>query len=276
MTSNPSESEEFGPSKSLWTKQTSLPAQPSSGRGFAPLPHPRKPPTSWPRVGQQWAHVKPESSRPSSSNVPSQMKPSTSGHQAAQHWAFNRPTGSSVQPNPVPCLPSTPKGQKQATQWRFRSLPEPGKETDGRPDAFHTPTPTPTQVKGDKEPLRILTAAIGGMRHWSRFKDKMPLMFEIFATLDSAVTLGKYGAKSFLMRTGRDVVSCIYYENDLELPRLIRGQVHRCVGNYDPLKDLLTCVSVRVATPSEQRNAQDSVRASDAEMNQVAQCISEI
>lgn len=33
------------------------------------------------------------------------------------------------------------------------------------------------------------------------------------ATLDSAVTDGKYGAKHFTMRTGKDVVSCVYFEN---------------------------------------------------------------
>ncbi|TMS14536.1 Spermatogenesis-associated protein 22 [Larimichthys crocea] len=93
--------------------------------------------------------------------------------------------------------------------------------------------------------LRILTAVIDGMRHWSQFKDKVPYLFEIFASLDSAVTLGPHGAKNFLMRDGKEVVQCVFYENEQELPRLIRGQVHRCVGNYDRNRDVLTCVSVR-------------------------------
>lgn len=33
------------------------------------------------------------------------------------------------------------------------------------------------------------------------------------ATLDSAVTLGQHGAKNFLMRDGKEVVQCIFYEN---------------------------------------------------------------
>lgn len=33
------------------------------------------------------------------------------------------------------------------------------------------------------------------------------------ATLDSAVTLGHYGAKNFLLRDKKDVVQCIFYEN---------------------------------------------------------------
>ena len=33
------------------------------------------------------------------------------------------------------------------------------------------------------------------------------------ATLDSAVTLGQHGAKSFLVRDGKEVVQCVFYEN---------------------------------------------------------------
>lgn len=33
------------------------------------------------------------------------------------------------------------------------------------------------------------------------------------ATLDSAVTVGRYGAKNFLLRDGKEVVQCVFYEN---------------------------------------------------------------
>uniref|UniRef100_A0A3Q1F640 Spermatogenesis associated 22 n=1 Tax=Acanthochromis polyacanthus TaxID=80966 RepID=A0A3Q1F640_9TELE len=123
--------------------------------------------------------------------------------------------------------------------------------------------------------LRILTAVIDGMRHWSQFRDKVPYLFEIFATLDSAVTLGRYGAKNFLIRDGKDVVQCVFYENQV-LPRLIRGQVHRCVGNYDRSRDVLICVSVRPGLPSELRNAQEAVKACDAEMRLLVKLLSEV
>lgn len=35
----------------------------------------------------------------------------------------------------------------------------------------------------------------------------------VLGTLDSAVTIGKFGAKNFLMRDGKDTVPCVYYEN---------------------------------------------------------------
>lgn len=34
-----------------------------------------------------------------------------------------------------------------------------------------------------EDSLRILTAVIDGMRHWSHFKDKVPYLFEIFGQL---------------------------------------------------------------------------------------------
>ncbi|CAB1316427.1 unnamed protein product, partial [Coregonus sp. 'balchen'] len=133
------------------------------------------------------------------------------------------------------------------------------------------------QVKPATEnSLRILTAVIDGMRHWSQFKDIAPYLFTIFATLDSAVTAGSHGAKNFLMRDGKEVMQCVFYENELDLPRLIRSQVHHCVGNYNRTRDTLTCMSVRAALPSEQRNAQESVKASDAEMRGLVKSLSEV
>lgn len=35
--------------------------------------------------------------------------------------------------------------------------------------------------------LRILTAVIAGMRHWSQFKDRVPYLLEIFGQLKSVV-----------------------------------------------------------------------------------------
>uniref|UniRef100_A0A3B5BNV3 Spermatogenesis associated 22 n=1 Tax=Stegastes partitus TaxID=144197 RepID=A0A3B5BNV3_9TELE len=127
-----------------------------------------------------------------------------------------------------------------------------------------------------KNSLRILTAVIDGMRHWSQFKDKVHCLFEIFATLDSAVTVGRYGAKNFLMRDGKEVVQCVFYETEQVLPRLIRGQVHRCVGNYDRSRDVLMCFSVRPGLPTELRNAQEAVKACDAEMRALVKSLSEV
>ncbi|KAM9331732.1 spermatogenesis-associated protein 22 [Pholidichthys leucotaenia] len=151
--------------------------------------------------------------------------------------------------------------------------PPPAVPSPRRPLVDQKMTPPKPTVENS---LRILTAVIDGMRHWSQFKDKVPSLFELFATLDSAVTIGHYGAKNFLMRDGKDVVQCVFYENEQVLPRLIRGQVHRCLGNYDRSRDVLMCVSVRTGLSSEMRNAQEAVKACDAEMRALVKSLSEI
>ncbi|XP_033954220.1 spermatogenesis-associated protein 22 isoform X2 [Pseudochaenichthys georgianus] len=188
-------------------------------------------------------------------------------------------------PVPTPSRPSAPlAAQPQNKSWNFTNsfgpqrLPFEGNSSTIKSQAARQ---THNQDKVAQKPafetsLRILTSVINGMRHWSQFKDKVPYLFEIFATLDSAVTLGRHGAKNFLMRDGKTVVQCVFYETEQELPRLIRGQVHRCVGNYDRSRDVLMCVSVRPGLPSELRNAQEAVKACDAEMRGLVKLLSEV
>ncbi|XP_067351011.1 spermatogenesis-associated protein 22 [Channa argus] len=188
-------------------------------------------------------------------------------------------------PVPQPIRPSAHTMQSQGNSWNFTNSFESQKSTfegKGRSNQTKTAQPTPTQQEMSplkpaiENSLRILTAVINGMRHWSQFKDKVPYLFEIFATLDSAVTLGRHGAKNFLLRDGKEAVQCVFYENEQELPRLIRGQVHRCVGNYDCRRDVLVCVSVRPGLPSELKNAREAVKACDAEMRVVLKLFREV
>ncbi|NWV81126.1 SPT22 protein, partial [Dasyornis broadbenti] len=121
-----------------------------------------------------------------------------------------------------------------------------------------------TKIK--KNSLRILSAVIQSVRHWSQYAYKTALLFEVLGTLDSAVTAGKYGAKNFLLRDGKETLPCVFYEMDRELPRLIRGRVHRCMGSYDAKRNIFKCVSVRPATAQEQNTFQDFVKIADVEM----------
>ncbi|KAM6465093.1 spermatogenesis-associated protein 22 isoform 1-T1 [Liasis olivaceus] len=123
-----------------------------------------------------------------------------------------------------------------------------------------------SKVKEKENSLRILSAVIESMKHWSQYTNKTALLFEVLGVLDSAVTPGSFGAKTFLLRDGKESVSSVFYEIDRELPRLIRGRVHRCMGNYDAKQKVFKCVSVRPATAAEQKTFQDFVKAADAEM----------
>ncbi|NWU97828.1 SPT22 protein, partial [Upupa epops] len=125
---------------------------------------------------------------------------------------------------------------------------------------------SPFVLKEKRNSLRIISAVIESMRHWSQYAYKTAMLFEVLGTLDSAVTLGAHGAKSFLLRDGKESLPCVFYEIDRELPRLIRGRVHRCMGNYDAKRNVFKCVSVRPATTEEQNTFQEFVKTADLEM----------
>ncbi|KAM5179776.1 spermatogenesis-associated protein 22 [Mantella aurantiaca] len=128
-------------------------------------------------------------------------------------------------------------------------------------------------LKEKRNTLRIITVSIESMRHWSQYRDQTPLLFELLAVLDSAVTSGSHGSKLFILKDGKNHVPCIFYEIDRDLPRLIRGRVHRVMGNYDKEKNLLKCVSVRPASPAEQQTFTEFVTASSNEMEQYIKTI---
>ncbi|NXM27815.1 SPT22 protein, partial [Oxyruncus cristatus] len=131
------------------------------------------------------------------------------------------------------------------------------------------------KIREKRNSLRILSAVIESLRHWSQYSYKTALLFEVLGTLDSAVTPGAYGAKNFLLRDGKETLPCVFYEIDRELPRLIRGRVHRCMGNYDAKRNIFKCVSVRPATAPEQNTFQDFVKIADAEMTAYVKTMSE-
>uniref|UniRef100_A0A3B4Y800 Spermatogenesis associated 22 n=1 Tax=Seriola lalandi dorsalis TaxID=1841481 RepID=A0A3B4Y800_SERLL len=215
-----------------------------------PTPH-----TGWSQRGQQLSYRPPDAT-----------------HQYPQQ---SRPLPPPVPPTSTPAARAV---QPQNNSWKFTNSFGPlSSSFEGKMSSNQPQTTRPTQTQPAPEnSLRILTAVIDGMRHWSQFKDKVPYLFEIFATLDSAVTLGRHGAKTFLIRDGKEAVQCVFYENEQELPRLIRGQVHRYVGNYDCSRDVLMCVSIRPCLPSELRNAQESIKACDAEMRALVKSLSEV
>ncbi|NXP46189.1 SPT22 protein, partial [Heliornis fulica] len=122
------------------------------------------------------------------------------------------------------------------------------------------------KIKEKKNSLRIISAVIESMRHWNQYTYKTALLFEVLGTLDSAVTSGAYGAKNFLLRDGKESLPCVFYEIDRDLPRLIRGRVHRCMGNYDAKRNIFKCVSVRPATIQEQNTFQEFVKIADIGM----------
>ncbi|XP_016056387.1 PREDICTED: spermatogenesis-associated protein 22 isoform X2 [Miniopterus natalensis] len=132
------------------------------------------------------------------------------------------------------------------------------------------------KFKEKNNSLRIISVVIESMKYWREHAPKTVLLFEILGVLDSAVTPGPYHSKNFLIRDGKNTLPCVFYEIDRELPRLIRGRVHRCVGNYDQKKNIFKCVSVRPAAVSEQKTFQAFVKIVDTEMRYYTNVMNEI
>ncbi|XP_010133001.1 PREDICTED: spermatogenesis-associated protein 22 [Buceros rhinoceros silvestris] len=157
--------------------------------------------------------------------------------------------------------------QKKTNEKPFDCVPE------GKSQEFPS---SQLKIKEKKNSFRIVSAVIESMKHWSQYANKTTLLFEVLGTLDSAVTLGDYGAKTFLLRDGKESLPCVFYEIDQELPRLIRGRVHRCMGNYDAKRNVFKCFSVRPATIQEQNTFQDFVKVVDAEMTAFVKTLNEM
>ncbi|XP_057676856.1 spermatogenesis-associated protein 22 [Corythoichthys intestinalis] len=220
----------------------------------------------------------------SSQSVPSKQTPHSGFSQKGQQPSYRPVDSTQFRCLPPPVQPPTVPAAQTQNKWNFTNSFGSQKPTFSskrsankpqNPQEIRTMERAPKKAPFDYT-LRILTAVIEGMRHWSQFKDKVTYFFEIFASLDSAVTLGPHGSKNFLLRDGKEVLQCVFYENEQELPRLIRGQVHRCVGNYDKRRDILVCVSVRAATLTEAKDAQEAIKASDSYMRKLVKCLHEV
>ncbi|XP_026544297.1 spermatogenesis-associated protein 22 [Notechis scutatus] len=168
-----------------------------------------------------------------------------------------------------PCYTFKPSPGPQNTRKEKADPAQSNKTIQKRP-AGHS------KVKEKENSLRILSAVIESMKHWSQYSNKTPLLFEVLGVLDSAVTPGQFGSKTFLLRDGKETVTCVFYEIDRELPRLIRGRVHRCMGKYDVKHKVFKCVSVRPATSAEQQTFQGFVKAADVEMCQFLKTCNEM
>ncbi|NWI95560.1 SPT22 protein, partial [Pitta sordida] len=179
-----------------------------------------------------------------------------------------------------PVKPSTGSLQDHSPAHKFNYNIQHNKMSEKRfdcvPEEKTQEVPSPQlKIREKRNSLRILSAVIESLRHWSQYSYKTALLFEVLGTLDSAVTPGAYGAKNFLLRDGKEALPCVFYEIDRELPRLIRGRVHRCMGSYDAKRNVFKCVSVRPASAPEQNTFRDFVKVADVEMTAFVKTMNE-
>ncbi|XP_006815418.1 uncharacterized protein LOC102800873 [Saccoglossus kowalevskii] len=130
----------------------------------------------------------------------------------------------------------------------------------------------PTQDKS----LKIITATIEGMKHWKEVSSNINLLFEVYAMVDSAVSTRTDGCgKQFILRDTNNSVKCIFFEIDRSIPKIIRGQYYRCIGNLFEDSGCFHCVSIRIATQQELKLIKVNISASDKAMRDAVYSISE-
>ncbi|XP_044171157.1 spermatogenesis-associated protein 22-like isoform X2 [Acropora millepora] len=103
--------------------------------------------------------------------------------------------------------------------------------------------------------LKVITASIQDLFKWKQFEDKMSVIYEIFGILDSQLSLNQAcNGKNFIIKDKTGTLRCTFWEMDRHLPRLSRGQMHRCVGSLDRRNWASSnVVSVRPVKPTEQQ-----------------------
>ncbi|XP_014674234.1 PREDICTED: adhesive plaque matrix protein-like [Priapulus caudatus] len=203
---------------------------------------------------------------------------------------FNARPSTSATFNARPSTPAT-----------FNARPSTPATFNARPGTPATSTPSQTSSykitdsgnritsRQNEKDLRVLTATIEGMQHWSKYNNNFMIMFEVFGKciVDSAVVSRNRCSQTFTLRDDSGPIQCVFFEivtslvNDTPLslslslsltvkdrvfPRLIRGQWYRCVGQYDASRETLQCVSVRAASAEERQRAPASVEMCDTAM----------
>ncbi|XP_063058399.1 uncharacterized protein LOC134451933 [Engraulis encrasicolus] len=177
--------------------------QPGQGRGAA--------------TGQQQSRLKPMNHQQLTVQQ-SFSRQQAQGPTGAMQGASGPSGGPRYCPVPAPAPPAPKPQSQQQAQWQFKVSPHMG-QTKNNHNNSHVMQSTPQQAgmgqslnnsttdfygaqttqpqevpqspktKSESEKsLRILTCVIEGMRHWVQFKNKAPMLFEIFWTKWSAVS----------------------------------------------------------------------------------------
>jgi len=143
-------------------------------------------------------------------------------------------------------------------------------------NSFRIKTSSSSSAKRQQPSLHFVPATVEGMLHWSQFRNKVPMTFELIAMMNSAISPSDSStAKEFVIRDQK-TINAIFYEIDRQLPRLVRGQWYRCVGNLENRSGKFRLVSIRTATDAEKSNHAALVNSADKKMRMVAAKSSEM
>ncbi|XP_041347948.1 spermatogenesis-associated protein 22-like isoform X1 [Gigantopelta aegis] len=217
---------------------------------------------------QTWGSV---SNSSMSNRAPSSGRPKPPSTSSMNVWggapAQASPVAACPVPQQLPAFPRSNKNQFNAQQSLYTNCE---RNQNRVPNATKPAAQGSNQYKKAKvaevdKSLKVLTLATSSIKKWHQMNIQLcPVIFEVYGIIDSAVLRDKTGlGKEFLLRDEEDKLHCVFYEIDRELPRLIRGQWHRCVGSLDSRTGVMKCVSVRPASNEERQMAKSVMQASE-------------
>lgn len=97
---------------------------------------------------------------------------------------------------------------------------------------------------------KMITTSIKDLESWVHFKDKSPILFEIFGNLCSTISYHSSSPqKKFTINDASSNIGCVFWEIDRKMPHLSRGAMLRCIGKLH--EGYFHCLSVRAIKPKE-------------------------
>ncbi|KAL3856452.1 hypothetical protein ACJMK2_011209 [Sinanodonta woodiana] len=179
---------------------------------------------------------------------------------------------------PAPSLHSSAKGSSKHNTTSLVNLPNPATAsfpTDSK-NILKLEKSVEEKITLNKD-LHVITATVAGVKKWSKYKEQVPLMFEVFGVVDSALVKDSSGmAKEFLLRDEQESMQCIFYEIDRSIPRLTRGHWHRLLGNFNERCQKFHCVSVRATDQEERTLGKRLVAVSTKAMETIVRTLREV
>ncbi|KAL5477305.1 hypothetical protein EMCRGX_G024085 [Ephydatia muelleri] len=217
-------------------------------------------------TNKTWGSSRPTSLEQENVPPPYQLPPPPQKQQSVLHSTCGVPQGSGVMRAAHGAFTTAPKSVPPSTSL---IMTEKNKYPPVKLHNASSHAEIEGHAKFTRQEMRILTATAQGIQHWSKFHHISCLLFEVFGSLNSAVTMEGSNAKQFVLKTPDGVMRCVFWEMDRHLPPLVRGHTLRVVGSWDVQKAFLKCYSVRPGHPNEEQLVVPAVEVSDRVMRQI-------
>eukprot|EP00117_Sycon_ciliatum_P006604 scpid67230/ scgid5603/ Spermatogenesis-associated protein 22 len=120
---------------------------------------------------------------------------------------------------------------------------------------------------------RYMSGNIQSVQDWSKHKDTIPFVAEVYGQLNSQVsTNAATGGQEFFLKDSSGAMKCCFWPMDRGLPRMCRLQNYRCVGTYHEPLNLFRCASVRPLKANEEALIVENMQKSEHVFKEMLMC----